>query len=139
MIVALTFVLGLFTSSVLGNILAYSVLNSTMEFKTGDRVQIGEAYGDVVELGFFFTRIKTIKDEIISMPNLTIMGKEVKNFSALETVLIYISVTLGYDVDKDYAKRLLIESAEKTKGILTDANKKAVCSTQGPRQLRCDL
>ena len=123
LIVALTFVLGLFTSSVLGNVLAYTVLNGSQEFKTGDRVQIGESYGDIVEVGIFFTRIKTIKDEIISIPNLTVMTKELKNFSALKEVLIYVSVTLGYDVDKDEAKRLLIDSAEKTSGILT-SNKK---------------
>jgi small-conductance mechanosensitive channel len=114
----------LFTSSVLGNVLAYVVLDGTIEFKRGDRVQIGDNYGDIVELGFFFTRIKTIKDEIISIPNLAIMGKEVKNFSALKAVLIYVSVTLGYDTDKDEAKRLLIESAKTTKGILTDEERK---------------
>jgi len=124
LIVALTFVLGLFTSSVLGNVLAYTVLNGSQEFKTGDRVQIGESYGDIVEVGIFFTRIKTIKDEVISIPNLTVMGKELKNFSALKEVLIYVSVTLGYDIDKDHAKRLLIECAEKTSGIITP-NKKA--------------
>jgi small-conductance mechanosensitive channel len=84
LIVALTFVLGLFTSSVLGNVLAYVVLDGTIEFKRGDRVQIGDNYGDIVELGFFFNRIKTIKNEIISIPNLAKMGKEVKNFSALK-------------------------------------------------------
>ena len=123
LIVALTFVLGLFTSSVLGNVLAFTVLNGSQEFKTGDRVQIGESYGDIVEVGIFFTRIKTIKDEIISIPNLTVMTKELKNFSALKEVLIYVSVTLGYDVDKDKAKRLLIESAEKTSGISTKDKK----------------
>ena len=124
LIVALTFVLGLFTSSVLGNVLAYTVLSGSQEFKTGDRVQIGESYGDILEVGIFFTRIKTIKDEVISVPNLTVMAKEVKNFSALKEVLIYISVTLGYDVDKDEAKRTLIESAEKTSGILSTPDKK---------------
>ena len=124
LIITLTFVLGLFTSSVLGNVLAYTVLNGSQEFKTGDRVQIGESYGDIVEVGIFFTRIKTIKDEIISIPNLTVMGKELKNFSALKEVLIYVSVSLGYDVDKDQAKRILIECAEKTSGIVT-TNKKS--------------
>jgi len=126
MIVALTFILGLFTSSVLGNVLAYSVLEGTNEFKIGDRVQIGESYGDIVEVGMFYTRIKTIKDEVISIPNLTVMNKEMKNFSALTEVLIYVSVSLGYDVDKDQAKRILIESAEKTSGILTTNKKTAV-------------
>lgn len=120
LIVALTFILGLFTSSVLGNILAYGILDGTDEFKLNDRVQIGEHYGDIIEVGFFFTRIKTIKDEIVSIPNLTIMAKDIKNFSALKNVLIYIPITLGYDIDKEEAKRLLIKCAEMTKDIVTD-------------------
>jgi small-conductance mechanosensitive channel len=124
LVITLTFVLGLFTSSVLGNVLAYLILDGTTEFRKGDRVQIGDSYGDIMETGFFFTRVKTIKDEIISIPNLTIMGKEVKNYSAMKAVLIYIQVTLGYDTDKDEAKRLLIESAESTKGILNNEEKK---------------
>ena len=115
---------GLFTSSVLGNVLAYTVLSGSNELKKGDRVQIGESYGDIEEVGIFFTRIRTIKDEIISVPNLSVMSKEIKNFSALKKVLIYASVTLGYDVDKDKAKKILVESAEKTNGILTSIENK---------------
>jgi small-conductance mechanosensitive channel len=47
-----------------------------------------------------------------------IMSKEIRNFSALKEVLIYVSVTLGYDIDKDEAQKLLIESAQKTTGII---------------------
>jgi small-conductance mechanosensitive channel len=118
LIVALTFVLGLFTSSVLGNVLAYTILGGTSEFKEGDRVQIGDTYGDIVEVGVFFTRVRTIKDEIVSIPNLTVMSKEIRNFSALKEVLIYVPFTLGYDVDKDLAQKLLIDSAQKTQGVL---------------------
>ncbi|MCW3999877.1 MAG: mechanosensitive ion channel family protein [Candidatus Bathyarchaeota archaeon] len=123
LVVALTFILGLFTSSVLGNVLAYSILGGTNEFKEGDRVQIGDSYGDIEEIGFFFTRIRTIKDEIISVPNLMVMNKEIRNFSALKEVLIYVQVTLGYDIDKEQAKKLLIEGALKTKGIISVPNK----------------
>lgn len=119
LVISLTFILGLFTSSVLGNVLAYTILGGTNEFKIGDRVQIGDSYGDIVEIGFFFTRIKTIKDEIISIPNLMVMNKEIRNFSALKEVLLYASVTLGYDIDKDKAKQMLTDSAIKTKGIIT--------------------
>jgi small-conductance mechanosensitive channel len=118
LVIMLNFILGLFSSSVLGNILGYAILGGTNEFKVGDRVQIGDSYGDVVEIGVFFTRIKTIKEEIISVPNLTVMGKEICNFSALKEVLLYVQVTLGYDLDKDQAKQLLIESAKRTKGII---------------------
>jgi small-conductance mechanosensitive channel len=118
LVIGLTFILGLFSSSVLGNVLGYAILGGTNEFKVGDRVQIGDSYGDIVEVGVFFTRVKTIKDEIISIPNLTVMSKEIRNFSALKEVLIYIPITLGYDIDKDKAQHLLIESARRTKGIL---------------------
>ncbi len=124
LVIALTFILGLFSSSVLGNVLGYAILDGTNEFKVGDRVQIGDSYGDIVEVGVFFTRIKTIKDEIISIPNLTVMGKEIRNFSALKEVLIYVAVTLGYDIDKDQAQRILIESAQKTKNIVLTPEKK---------------
>jgi len=123
LIISLTFILGLFTSSVLGNVLAYTILGGTSEFKMGDRVQIGDSYGDIVEIGFFFTRIKTIKEEIISIPNLMVMNKEIRNFSALKEVLLYTSITLGYDIDKDKAKQMLIDSALKTKGIIPTAGK----------------
>lgn len=122
--ITLTFVLGLFTSSVLGNVLAYWVLSNVMEFKAGDRIQVGDAYGDVMSLGLFFTRIKTIKDETISIPNILVVGREIKNYSSLSSVLIHVSVTLGYDVDKEEAKSLLIKCAEATEGILLDENKR---------------
>lgn len=123
MVIGLTFILGLFSSSVLGNVLGYAILGGTNEFKVGDRVQIGESYGDVVEVGVFFTRVKTIKDEVISIPNLAVMSKEIRNFSTLREVLIYVPVTLGYDIDKDQAQRILIESAKKTRGIVYSEDK----------------
>jgi len=122
-IITLTFVLGLFTSSVLGNILAYWVLNNSSKFNVGDRVQIGDVYGDVVEIGLFFTQIKTIKNEVTNIPNLVVMAREVKNFSAKKDVLIHVPVTLGYNVDKEEAKNLLIKSARETKGIISGEGK----------------
>lgn len=123
LIITLTFVLGLFTSSVLGNILAHWVLTNSSKFNVEDRVQIGDVYGDVVEIGLFFTQVKTIKDEVTSIPNLVVMAKEVKNFSAKKMVLIHVPVTLGYGVDKEEAKNLLIKCARETKGIVSGEGK----------------
>jgi len=119
LVIMLTFILGLFSSSVLGNILGYGILSGTHEFKIGDRVQIGDSCGDITEIGFFFTRVRTIKDEIISIPNLTVMNKEIRNFSARPEVVVYVQITLGYEVDKDHAQATLIEAAKKTSGILS--------------------
>jgi small-conductance mechanosensitive channel len=123
LIIMLTFVLGLFSSSVLGNILGHAIIGGTHELKTGDHIQIDEVRGDVIDVGFFFTHIKTIRDEIISIPNLTIMNKEIRNFSTLQKVALNVQVTLGYDIDKDHAQVTLIQAALKTDGILFSSDK----------------
>ncbi len=123
LVIMLTFILGLFSSSVLGNVLGYAILGGTHEFKVGDRVQIGDIHGDIIDIGLFFIHIRTIRDEIIGIPNLTVMNREIHNFSALQEVALNVQVTLGYDVDKDYAQETLIEAARKTKGILSSPNR----------------
>jgi small-conductance mechanosensitive channel len=123
LVIMLTFILGLFSSSVLGNVLGYAILGGTHEFKVGDRVQIGDIHGDIIDIGFFFIHIRTIRDEIISIPNLTVMNKEIHNYSAMEDVALNVQVTLGYDVDKDHAQETLIEAAKKTSGILSSPDK----------------
>ena len=123
LVIMLTFVLGLLSSSVLGNVLGYAIIGGTHEINVGDRIQIDDIHGDVVDVGFFFTHIRTLRDEIVSLPNLTIMNKEIHNFSVMQKVAIYVQVTLGYDVDKDYAQTTLIEAALKTEGILSSHDK----------------
>ncbi|MDR0492254.1 MAG: mechanosensitive ion channel family protein [Nitrososphaerota archaeon] len=123
LMIMLTFILGLFSSSVLGNVLGYAILSGTHEFKVGDRVQIGDGYGDVIKVSLFFTRIRTVKDEIISIPNLTVMNKEIHNFSVLQDILLYVPIYIGYDADKDIVQTTLIEAAHKTKGVMSSEDK----------------
>lgn len=118
-VIMLTFILGLFSSSVLGNVLGYAILGGTHEFKVGDRVQIGDVHGDIIDISFFFVHVKTIRDEIISIPNLSVMNKEIYNYSAMCGVALHVQVTLGYDVETEYAQKTLIEAAKKTSGILS--------------------
>jgi small-conductance mechanosensitive channel len=51
-------------------------------FKIGDRVKIGDVVGDVIEKSLLVTRIRTIKNEIISIPNSTVMGSHTINYSS---------------------------------------------------------
>lgn len=119
----LSFVAGLFTSSILGNIIAYEILVKSKEFKVGNRVKIGNVYGDIESIGFFFTHIRTIDNEMINIPNLIVLTKGVKNYSTLKEILISIPVFLPYSVDVERAKDLLLESAVKTKGIIKSEDK----------------
>jgi len=92
-------------------------------YKIGDRVKIGEATGDVVEKSLLVTRIKTIKNEIVSIPNSTVMNSHTTNFSAEAEehgLIIHTTVTIGYENPWRKIHDLLIKAALATEFIEKD-------------------
>jgi len=72
----------------------------TRTFHIGDRVQIGQVVGDVMETTLMMTRIRSVKNEIVTIPNSTIMNGHVINYSAkarTEGLLLTTEVTIGYN------------------------------------------
>jgi small-conductance mechanosensitive channel len=111
------------SAGALGNIVAGLVLTYMRAYKIGDRVKIGDATGDVVEKSLLVTRIKTIKNEIISIPNSTVMGSHTTNFSAVAAengLILHTSVTIGYDTPWRQIHDLLIKAALETELIDKD-------------------
>jgi small-conductance mechanosensitive channel len=107
----------------LSNIIAGLILTYMRLFKIGDRVKIGEVVGDVIEKSLLVTRIRTIKNEIISIPNSTVMGSHTINYSSdapEKGLIIHSTVTIGYDVPWKLMHQVLIEAATKTELVLPD-------------------
>ncbi len=111
------------SSGSLSNVVAGLVLTYMRAFKIGDRVKIGDLTGDIIEKTLLVTRIRTIKNEIISLPNSNVMSSHTINYSsdAFEKGLIlHTTVTIGYDVPWREMHKALIQAAEKTGDILND-------------------
>ncbi|SMO49481.1 mechanosensitive ion channel domain-containing protein [Solitalea koreensis] len=107
----------------LSNIIAGLVLTYMRLFKIGDRVKIGEEVGDVIEKSMLVTRIRTIKNEIISIPNSTVMNSHTINYSSDapdKGLILHTTVTIGYDVPWRNMHKALIDAAIKTEHILPD-------------------
>lgn len=107
----------------LSNIIAGLVLTYMRLFKVGDRVKIGEVVGDVTEKTLLVTRIRTIKNEIISIPNSTVMSSHTINYSSDapdKGLIIHTTVTIGYDVPWRDMHQALIDAAIKTELILEE-------------------
>ncbi len=99
------------------------VLTYMRAYKIGDRVKIGEATGDVVEKSLLVTRIKTIKNEVVSIPNSTVMNSHTTNFSAEAKehgLIIHTTVTIGYENPWRQIHDLLIKAALATDLIEKD-------------------
>jgi small-conductance mechanosensitive channel len=123
--VGILFSLG--SSSAISNAVAGLVITYMRPFKVGDRIKIGELVGDVVDKSLLVTRIRTIKNENITIPNSTILAGSTVNYttSAKETGLIlHSAVTIGYDVPWKQVHELLINAASTTEGIMQDEDHK---------------
>lgn len=107
----------------LSNIMAGLVLTYMRVFKINDRVKIGEVVGDVIEKSLLVTRIRTIKNEIISIPNSTVMSSHTINYSS-DTVekglILHTTVTIGYDVPWKDVYQALITAADRTNLLLKE-------------------
>jgi len=107
----------------LSNVIAGLVLTYMRLFKIGDRVKIGEVVGDVIEKSLLVTRIRTIKNEIISIPNSAVMNSHTINYSS-DTVdkglIMHTSVTIGYDVPWKKIHQALLDAADRTEFLLKE-------------------
>ena len=86
-------------------------------YQIGDRVKIQNTIGDVVEKTLLVTRIRTIKNEDVTIPNANIINNHLINYSAnvdKNGLLLHTSVTIGYDVPWNQVEKLLIEAALKS-------------------------
>ncbi|MDR2119834.1 MAG: mechanosensitive ion channel family protein [Tannerella sp.] len=116
-------VVSLGSTSIVGNLVAGLVITYMRPFKIGDRIKVGEVFGDIIEKSPFVIRVKTIKKEIITVPNLAILSSNVINYSTSaldEGVILYTTVTMGYEVPQQKVYALLITAALKTTHILAE-------------------
>lgn len=105
------------SAGALGNIVSGVVLTYMRSFKIGDRVKIGDVTGDVIEKSLLVTRVRTIKNEIISIPNATIMNSHTVNYSSDapdKGLIVHATVTVGYDTQWRTVHELLIKAAGAT-------------------------
>ena len=108
------------STSAISNIVAGIVITYMRPFMIGDRVKIGESMGDVLEKNLLVTRIRTIKNEEITIPNATIINAHLWNYSKSAGsigIILHTSVTIGYDVPAKKVIELLLNAAENTKNL----------------------
>lgn len=114
------------SSSAISNAVAGLVITYMRPFKEGDRIKIGEITGDVISKSLLVTRIRTVKNEDITIPNSAVLSGHTINYTTSADgpgLILHTSVTIGYDVPWKQVHELLISAALSTKGILADEYK----------------
>jgi small-conductance mechanosensitive channel len=117
--------LSLGSTAAVSNIVSGVILIYTRAFQEGDRVQIGDSLGNIVEKTLLVTRILTPKNVVITIPNSTVLSSNIINYTAnyLEDrppLILHTTITLGYDVPWRKVYTALTEAALHTDHILKE-------------------
>ncbi|SMO37937.1 Mechanosensitive ion channel [Saccharicrinis carchari] len=109
------------SSSAIANMVAGLVITYMRPFKIGDRIKIGEVTGDVIEKTLLVTRLRTVLNEIITIPNASVLSGNTTNYSSEageHGLIVSTGVTIGYDVPWKEVHQALIDAALRSDLIL---------------------
>lgn len=112
--------LSLGSAGVIGNVISGIILTYMRPFTVGDRVKIGDINGNVVGKNLLVTRVKTTKNEEITIPNGILLGGGIVNYSSLSQehgLILFTSITIGYDVPWQQVQQLMIDAAKRTAAV----------------------
>jgi small-conductance mechanosensitive channel len=115
--------LSLGSTSAVANMVSGVILTYTNAFKIGERIRIGENFGDVVSNSLLTTRIITPKNVIVTIPNAMVLGSHIANYNQMartQSLILHTSITIGYDAPWRTVHELLIAAAGATDHILPD-------------------
>ena len=110
------------SSAVAANLIGGLMLTYTRAYQEGDRVSINGTVGIVHDSALLVTRLRTPRNEVVSIPNATVLVSSIINYSLVrreiaEPVIIATTVTIGYDVPWRQVHRLMLDAASATAGI----------------------
>lgn len=123
-LIALLSVLGLAVSlaiqGALSNLAGGIQLLISKPFQADDYIDAGAVSGTVVEVGLVYTRLRTVDNKTISIPNGTISGETIVNYSAMEQRRVEIVVTASYDAPPEQVAACLRQVAASHPKVLPE-------------------
>ena len=93
--------IGFASQDILKNIFGGLMIILDRPFQVGDKIKVGDYYGEVINIGLRTTRIVTPDDSVVSLPNAEVVSKAVSNANsgALDCqVVTEIEVPSGVDL-----------------------------------------
>ena len=113
-------IISLGSSTLIANLMAGLVITFMRPFRLGDRIKLNDTVGDIIEKTPLVTRVKTPKNEIVTVPNSFVMSSMTTNYSSSAQeygLIIHTDVTFGYEVPWQQVHQLMIQSALATPHI----------------------
>ncbi|WP_254054609.1 mechanosensitive ion channel family protein [Roseovarius sp. EL26] len=108
------------SNTVVSNIMAGLFVIYRRSTNIGDRIRVGDLTGDVIEIKLMETILKSLKNELISIPNAKLLNSEVVNYTRAidgRGLMVHTVVGIGYEEPPKKIEAMLIEAAGRTAGL----------------------
>jgi MscS family membrane protein len=109
---------GFAAQDILKNIFGGFVILIDRPFKVGDKIEVGEVYGEVLDMSLRSTRIQTADDSLVTVPNGELMNQSISNSNSGETnCQVVAEIYLPITIDTEKVRKIALESAKVTRYI----------------------
>lgn len=126
----LTLAVSLALQNMLANVMGGFTILTTHPFHSGDYVDIGGQSGTVEEISMTYTRLATPDNKIVSIPNNTVVGSQITNYSVAGTRRVDVEVSASYDMAAQDVINALLQAGDVEK-VLKDPAPFAAVSNYG--------
>ncbi len=113
--------IALAAQNLLSNVFGGMTITLDQLYKVGDRVEFSGVYGDIYEIKPRYTKIKTLDNMIITVPNSKVINDNIVNYAAPDTtVRVKIPIGVAYGTDPEKVDRILLEITDNTPNVLKE-------------------
>ncbi|MFP3944606.1 MAG: mechanosensitive ion channel family protein [Alphaproteobacteria bacterium] len=112
--------IGLALQGTLSNVAAGVMLLTLRPFRIDDFVKLAGEMGTVTQIGLFTTELVTLDNLFISLPNSSVWGSTIVNYTRMPTRRVDLTVSIDYSDDIDRAMRVIREAFEADSRVLSD-------------------
>ena len=113
-------VIGFAAINTLGNALAGLIVMTSRPFNVGDRIFFNGQFADVVTIDLIYTKMLTLDNVIVSVPNQELLKVEIDNFGKKRVIRRHFTITPGFEYNKADVEKVLLEAAGKVQRVLQD-------------------
>lgn len=127
--------IGLALQGALSNLAGGVMILIFRPFRLGDFVEVDDYSGTVTDIGIFYTVLTTVDNKVVTVPNGTVMGDSIVNYSVKDTRRVDLVFSAAYGTDPEKVKKILLAEADRHELVLKDPEPFARLSKQNDSSL----
>jgi small conductance mechanosensitive channel len=113
-------IIGFAAINTIGNAISGLIVMTSRPFKVGDRIFFNGQFADVVAIELIYTKMLTLDNVLVSVPNQELLKAEIDNFGKKRVIRRHVTITPGFEYDTQDVEKALLEAAGKVSRVLKE-------------------